>query len=233
MENMIMLKSFEAPALAISIEAEKIQEDLLERAKDFVIFDAEDQLKCVELMKEIKTVTKSVDATRKELKQPYADFGKKIEAVAAAYSTPLEKASDNLSKILTEFQNEERKRQEAVQKKIEAERVKLEIEAQKKLAAAKTDEKVMEIAEKVEKKSAELQVQYKEAAAPKASGMVERNVPVYQILDIKKFYEAYPHLVELSEKRSLVNEAIKTRSVQPLPGVFTCEMKKEFGVSTR
>lgn len=233
MKDAIVLKPFVSPTLTISIDAEKTKKELLERAKDFKIFDAEDQERCVELMKEIKVITKSVDSARKTLKQPYSDFAKKIEDTAKSYTGSLEDALDVLGKTLTEFQVEEQKRQLEEQKKIAEAQAKLEIEAQKKIAAAKTDEKVVEIAEKVEQKSAELQVRYQQATAPRTSGMIGRNVPVYEILDIKKFYEVHPELVKLVEEKALINAAIKDGKVKPIAGVFTCEMKQEFGVSTR
>lgn len=93
-------------------------------------------------MSVLKGLSKGVEETRKTVKQPYLEAGKAIDAKAKEYVTDIDKRTEEIERMIGEFQRKEREKAEAIRR--EEERKRQEAEAalrreQEKAAQAERD----------------------------------------------------------------------------------------------
>jgi hypothetical protein len=170
----------------------------------------------------ITSLTRSIEGSRKEVKAPVLEVGKRIDSVAKDYLAPLEDEAKRLSIIVGSYQ-------EAALRKAEKERE----EAAKAQAAA--------LAEMQEKQSAALeagdaeaadaaraeaadkiaasQLKVIEAEGPKADGIVTRTSWKFDVTDIQALYKARPELCVISPNNAAIRAIVKASNGAAVPGL--------------
>jgi outer membrane receptor for ferrienterochelin and colicin len=102
------------------------------------VSDTDSQSACVEVLRTLKGITKAVEDSRKDIKAPVLDLGRKIDSFASEFVAKVDIEIARLTKLLSTYQAEqhriaaeaERKRQEELRRQ-EAERQRKEAEERK------------------------------------------------------------------------------------------------------
>lgn len=217
-ENIILLEGWKAPAIAMSPEVMGSQVELLTKTESiFEIGTPEDQKKAVEIVREVKAVTKSVEAARKEVKSPFLDLGKQIDKAADDFSSPLLEEAKRIEKLLFDFQkkidDEARRLREEAERKQREEAAKIEQERRAALAKAKTeDDRIRAEQNAIEKERIaavqSLQAQVSAPVAAKPTGLAKKRTPHFEVIDKFELLKARPDLVTLEVKIRELNSEI-------------------------
>lgn len=170
-------------AIALSLPIQKVETD-------------EEQTRAVNALHALKAISKGMESTRKAVKGPVLELGKKIDLIAAEFLSDSDREENRLTGLINHFQREQlRLKNEAEERlrreQMEAER--LEAEA-KKLRESGTPELIQE-ASKLEEKALDMQMAGElsgELTIAKPKGLVVKNRLNFQILDAWVFCQAYP-----------------------------------------
>lgn len=226
------------PSVALVNGAEKTRDALLRRLASIKKVDNQASLiRATDVLKEAREMLRQVEDSRKVIKKPVLEIGRKIDALADAFASSLDDAFRGLNHLVSEYMaEEERKRREAeearaaeaarIEAKRAAEAAKIEEALQAKLAAAET-EKARERAEaqaeaRLEKLGDKAAGQYASLApapvAQKVEGVATRREWKFEVVDVEALHAAYPHLVRLVPEVAAIKAALRGGTVN-LPGV--------------
>lgn len=185
----------------------------------------------VAALREIKGIKKKIEDSRRAIKAPVLTLGKDIDSAAATFCAELDAEESRITKAVSTYQAEEaRKAREAEEAKqaelrrIEHERLAAEREAQRKAdeeaRAARSLEAAEDAAKRheaeklraaVEAQKAREAVIVKPVVAPaRAEGMAVRQVPRFEIIDIRALAFARPDLVRVEPNTMAINNEIKS-----------------------
>jgi hypothetical protein len=185
------------------------------------VVGAKSQEVAVSLLGEINRWLGDVEKERKAVKDPFFQFGKKIDKAAADFIATLELEKTRLKKLLSDFQAEQERKAREEQERQEAELRRIAEEE----AALRQQQATGQIdAQAVEQRQTALN---QEAAAAlaivepvRADGMMVKKVRKFRVLDIHALYKARPELVSLEPKTATINAVIRaTESIVPIPGL--------------
>lgn len=195
------------------------------------VCDAFTQQAAADSLRGLKSIAKSVEATRQQVKAPVLDIGRRIDSTAAEFLSPVNAEAERLQKLLTSYeveqrriaeaaeaerlaklrkeQEEERKRQDAIRRQIEAE----QDEARKKQLEQ----------HRIEQAQASLERQATVAEAPavvaeKAAGTVVRDTWTFEVLDIDMVAKHRRDLVDITLKRGEILAKIRAGE-RNIPGL--------------
>ena len=225
---------FQLPeALPLTAEAVERAAELSKAAKAVAkVTTAEQFEQAVDAGRDIQSHVKGVEAFGLDFRRPIKAFTDMVKKTQDDYLAPLLAEQDRLKRLVGDFQSaearrvakEEQERREAFEA-AEKERLRLEAEANAKLAKAqesggKRDEKAaVKAAELAEE--AELAVQAVIAApapqAARAAGSSSRQVLKWEVTDLKSLYAARPELCKVEVKASAVQACCVPES--PVPGL--------------
>ena len=172
---------------------------------------------------------KRLEASRKAVKAPILELGRRVDALADELAAPVTAEMKRVGGLVAKFQQAEAVRVE--QERIERQKreqeamaaARLAAEAERKAAATMQTEadlqKAIEAEAAAKAKEAEM---YKTLTAPvpapvKAAGSVTKKVMRWEVTDIHALYKAAPHLVRMEPNAA----AIKASCVasQTIPGL--------------
>lgn len=173
-------------ALALSIPITKVEND-------------QEQALAVNALQALKAITRGMEATRKAVKAPVLELGKKIDAVAAEFITEVDREEMRISGMVNHHQKtllrlkreaeeaEAAKQREAQRLADEAERLRKEAEVKPELApqAAEAQEKAFDAQMAGELTGGTV-------AIMKPKGLVVKSRLNFQIEDAIVFSQAYP-----------------------------------------
>lgn len=171
---------------------------------------------------QIKSITRSVEDSRKEVKAPVLDVGRRIDSVAKDYLTPLEAEAKRLSAMVGTYQEAQRRKAEkARQEAEEAQRKALEeMQAKQAEALAKGDEAAADSARaEAAEKIAESQLAVVAAEGPKADGIVTRTSWKFEVEDAAALYAARPELCIIQPNNAAIRAVIKASKGAKIPGL--------------
>lgn len=170
----------------------------------------------------IKALTKAVEESRKDVKGPLLDAGRKIDQVAKDFVDELNTAASRLSTMVGAYQEAQRRKAERI-KAEEAEKQQaaiMEMQAKQaalqgegKLDAAAADALRAEAADKI----AESQLAAMKAEGPKADGVVTRTNWKFDVTDIDALHAARPDLCVITPNNAAIRAVIKNG--KPIPGL--------------
>ena len=184
----------------------------------------------VDALREIKSIKRAIEDSRKAIKAPVLTLGKEIDAAVATFCAELDAEESRITKAVSTYQAEEaRKAREAEEarqadlRRIENERLAAEREAQRRAdeeaRAARSLEAAEEAAKRheaeklraaVEAQKAREAVVVKPVVAPaRAEGMAVRQVPRFEITDIRALAFARPDLVRVEPNSNAINAEIR------------------------
>lgn len=167
------------------------------------------QSAATEIARDAQSFLKLLEASRKDVKAPILEIGRKVDKLADELAAPVKQEMDRVGKMCSKFREAEQARvaQEAKEKrerefaamnaKVEADRLAREAEAKI------TNEADLQAAIKAEAEAkAKQQAMYDELTKPppavnKSEGSTTKKVLMIEVLDIHALYKAAPHLVKL------------------------------------
>jgi hypothetical protein len=172
---------------------------------------------------------KQLEASRKEVKAPIIEIGRKIDELAKELAGPVEAEMKRVGTLVAKFQQaeavrveaERRERQRAEAEAMEAARK--AAEAERRAAEAMKDEAGLQAAIKAEAEAKQKEADmYRTLTAPapapiKAEGSVTKKVLRYEVTDIAAAFNAAPHLFTVEIKPSAVNATCNINT--KIPGI--------------
>ena len=170
----------------------------------------------------IKSLTRCVDDSRKEVKAPVLEVGKRIDTVAKDYLAPLEAEAKRLSVIVGSYQEAARRKAEREREEAATAQAAALAEMQRKQAeaaaagdAAAADAARAEAADKI----AESQLAVIQAEGAKVDGIVTRSIWKFEVTDIGSLFAARPELVLLSPNNAAIRAVVKAENGKAIPGL--------------
>lgn len=131
--------------------------------KGKVVTDAASAQRATDVLKEVKAFTRSIESTRKEVKEPVLQLGKDIDGLARTLTEELEREASRISALVGEWQAEQNRIADEARRKAweEEQRIRREAEAreraeQERLAAEQRarEEEVRRVQAELEAKAA-------------------------------------------------------------------------------
>lgn len=194
---LVVLSVASSPALGITEEGQLEKSSLLAKAAPIKTIENEKARDhAIWIAGSIKAHLKRVEASRIEVKSPFLDISRNVDAIASSHVYGLEVELRRINRIVGEFEDD---RQERI--KLERDQL-IEQEKSSDLAV------VLEAEEKLEQlKGAP------DLAKPKG-GALRRDWDI-EITDIKALYLAHPQCVELTAKNMAIKDLLKV-GIQPV-----------------
>lgn len=120
----LTIHNAETVVVAVSEDGELLKNELLAEARDITVVDDEFSADCAAAqIRRIRTLLAGVEASRKLVKKPVLDLGKRIDSLADAYSADLDAEVRRLNKLLNDHLAHQRELAAAEERRrIEAER---------------------------------------------------------------------------------------------------------------
>lgn len=206
MNEIITLKNISGAEVSIEPAALEVREKLAAQAAQIkaVAIRSEAELAAA-VLKDISQNLKEMEAARKAVKAPVLALGKKIDALAAEFSKPLESEKTRLSLLIGAFQaEEERKAREEAERirREEVERIKAAEEEKRKAEEAARSlsfDEAFDAQEKIEKsksvirEASELIVNAPKSA-PKIEGARIVKYVKFEVTDAAALIKTHPEL---------------------------------------
>lgn len=224
MKSLIIQPVGQGFSVAIQSEAEEHKAKTLALAQRIAtVSDIIEQQTAIEVTSFLKSLTKGMEATREEVKKPFLQAGREIDAAAKKYAKEIDEEVNRLQSMIATYQEGERRKAEAIRR--EQERQQQEAEdalrrANEAIIAAKTDQARQE----AELSAMELEDASNTVLAPpeppKATGAAVREEWDFDVVNVHELYRAYPSLVKLEVNRSAVKYLLNTPGAEKnLPGI--------------
>ena len=223
-------------------EAEKLKKSLLREGSTIKkVEDKGDEGIAIAACSNLASFRKQLEATRKAVKQPVLDLGKKIDSIAEAFGHEIDTEEKRIRNILGGYQMklaQERQKieEEARKKQIEATKA-LEAAEAARLAAEKKQSTMAEVkAERLEEKAidarvAVMQLEQQAADTKVRGGRMELD---FEVEDIESFYNEHPNLCIITVKTRETKEYLKSiRTNGKIPSVFGIRVFEKPVISIR
>lgn len=204
--------------LTAAVHAEALalkQEALAVGALIGKVTNANEQADAVNAQTKIRELMVLVEKSRKEVKAPVIELGKKIDAAAAEFTDELVKEATRLGSMVSDYASLELMKQRAAEAARNAELTRLEKEREAALAQVKSHDEADAVQAHFNAKAAEVATPLPEAA--RAAGQVVKTdwkIAVTNPYDLARFHPACvdikPRLVEI---RTLLNNGIAVKGI--------------------
>ena len=231
MNQLIKIEKMADVSLSVTPEAIQERDSLITELKDVTAVSNSFDLACAtDRLRKAKALTNSVEKTRKEIKAPVIDLGKRIDKLADEYTASVNAEVVRINGMVSAYQaeqvriqrEEEAKRQAEI-RRIEEERIKAEREkqaaeqaARAAAALARSEEERLEAAEasaiaaRKAKEFEELQKKQAPVPAPaplKIDGLVTKEEWVFDIINI---WDVPRQFLDVSVKTAEIKRAIQS-----------------------
>ena len=200
--TVLVLKNFSGTP-EITPSAYALQKAAIAAAKPILKVETdEEQMVAVAALQLLKNLRNGMETTRKLVKAPVLDLGKRIDAKAADFLEEPDREEKRIAGLINHRQRQIMEAQRVEQQRIEreqAEVLRLEDEARRKREAAERagDDKLKAEAKKLEAaafdKKMEAEVSGTQVVVSKPKGLVVKNQINFRIIDPFLFCKAYPH----------------------------------------
>jgi len=166
----------------------------------------------------LKALTRSVEDSRKEVKAPVLEVGRRIDGIAKDYLTPLEAEAKRLSVIVGSYQEAQRRKAEKEREeaaKAQADAI-AEMTAKQAEAVANGDEEAADAARAdAADKIAASQLAAINAEGPRPEGITSRTSWKFEVVDIAALYAARPELCVVTPNNAAIRAVVKTGAKIP------------------
>jgi hypothetical protein len=170
----------------------------------------------------IKSLTKSVEDSRKDVKAPVLEVGRRIDSVAKEYLTPLEVEARRLSAMVGSYQEAKRREAERIREGEAAKQAAALAEMQAKQAAAERagDTEAADAARaKAAQEIAASQLAVIAAEGPKADGITTRTNWKFEVTDAAALYASRPELCIVEPNNAAIRAVVKATKGAAIPGL--------------
>lgn len=219
------------PVVVFSAEVVKKSKAMLRKAKNGVPSSYAEADKAGLLLNEIQKFRTEIEDNRKKAKEPFLEFGKKIDAEAKKALDVLDAAIVELKNGLKKVRDEEDKRLADERRKAEEEKAKAEKdrrEAEERAKAATNEEEKAKAAKEAEAAKAKAQaVVVPSAAAPAPiAGTKNKKVPVFSVLDMGKCPSKFKIVDEKALKKEIEEKGWGDKT--PAPAWLSVKWETDF-----
>jgi hypothetical protein len=211
--EIVVSGSLPSPQIELSVEAFNARTLALEASGRIkAIASVADLDSAAAALTKLKALTRSVEDSRKEVKAPVLEVGRRIDAVAKDYLTPLEAEAKRLSVIVGSYQ--EAQRRKAEKEREEAARAQAdaiaEMNAKQAEAVANGDEEAADAARaEAADKIAASQLAAINAEGPRPEGITSRTSWKFEVVDIAELYAARPELCVVTPNNAAIRAVVK------------------------
>lgn len=199
--SVLVLRNFSGEP-EITAGAQELKKRAIALAQPITKVETEsEQSLAVNALKELKAIRSGMEATRKSVKAPVLELGKRIDSIAAEFLSETDREEMRLQGLINHFQRKqlELKRQEEERiRREQAEAARLEEDARRKREEAEraNDPKLKEEAYKLEQKALDKSMATELAplavVATKPKGLVVKSKLNFEITNAIIFCQAYP-----------------------------------------
>jgi hypothetical protein len=237
-EQLLMTRDYSRLSVSLASTAEAARDAALSRSALLGrVSDAPSQEAAVAAQRTIRRLMKSIEQTRKTVKEPVLGYARAIDQTARDFVTPLEEEDLRLGELLSAFQEEQMAVSREGERQRQAELARLEEERAASLRAAEeanstpTDQALAGKesgalavrAEEETQRQEELYRQAREAIGGpvvpvKAEGQTVRTVAKYEVTDIWLLTRCHPGFVRIELNRAEINEALN-RGIRSIAGL--------------
>lgn len=171
---------------------------------------------------QIKSLTRSIEDSRKDVKAPVLEVGRRIDTVAKEYLAPLDAEAGRLSVIVGSYQEAarrkaEKEREEAAKAQAEA---MAELDRAQSAAVAAGDAVAADAARAVAAdKIAESQLAAIAAEGPRLDGITTRTAWKFDVSDINALFAARPELCIVTPNNAAIRAVVKASKGAAIPGL--------------
>lgn len=191
--NELVLKDFRG-APEITADAYELKRSALKAASKIARVETpEQQLEAVEALRQVREVLKGMEATRKAVKAPVLDLGKKIDNLAHVFTADIEKQQGRIQGLINHFQKVQQRKANEEREKIASEQASA-TELRRQALVAREAGRYQE-AESLEAKAFDSEMTAEVttvAVVDKPKGLVVKNRINFQVLDAIVFCQAWP-----------------------------------------
>lgn len=170
----------------------------------------------------IKSLVKALEDSRKEVKAPVLEVGRRIDAAAKEYLEPLEVEGKRLSVLVGSYQEAQRKKAEREREeaaKVQAEAL-AKMQAQQAAAIEAGDEAAADAARaEAADRIAEAQLAVIKAEGPRLENVTTRTSWKFEVTDPGALFAARPELCVVTPNNAALRAVIKASNGAALPGV--------------
>jgi len=234
-ETLIIITPDVALSTATATESARLIRDqlLAEASTISTIADDLDRDAATETLKSLKRYKDMIEVQREAAKAPVLTMSRAIDALAKDLSGQVTFSYDRITRVLGEYEYEQRRKREDARRVAEAEAARIAYEAQREAdavhaAASKLIQSTAvatEVAAKVEaieQQAVSAMIEVRQAAhnvAPKVAGTALRSTPNYEVEDIVALYAAHPTLCTISDNRRAILAVLKDNPNLKIPGI--------------
>lgn len=223
----LSLTGLQGITIDTSQEAKAQRDSLLTLAKEVTaVTSAEEARIAAEVLKSLKSFTRTIEDTRSMVKAPVLELGKKVDGIAKEMTFALETEATRISRTIGTYQAEQQRKEEEARRKAREEEQRIIEETNRKLReaeeASKTEASFAKKAEKIETKAFEQIAETRAAVvvAEKPTGLATRTEVCFEVEDVVALYEANPAFVILSPNNAALKAALKALPADKhIPGV--------------
>lgn len=212
--------------IEIDVKAQKRRDDLLAEGSVIkTVSDALDQSAAVEIMRQLRIIEKEVEDARTTLKKPLLELGKTLDDTAKKFAGALGVEYSRLSRLVSDFQSQEQRRQQA-----EAEAQRKEMERINRENAEK--QRAQEVAQQQTLQASpfdtppplppppkQVVVAAPVREIPKADGMVSTDTIEFEILNLAAVYAHFPEIIKLELNVVMAKQFAKAGKLETCPGI--------------
>jgi hypothetical protein len=168
-------------------------------------------------LKEIASIRKGVETSRKDVKAPVLEVGRRIDSIAKDYLDPLDAQHKRLSTLIGSYQEAARAKAQREREEAAREQERALAEMREKMGAATTEEEIDSARHEAADRIAAAQVAAINAEGAKADGLTTRSNWKFEVEDIRVLFAARPELCIIEPNNAAIRAIVKNG--QPLPGV--------------
>ena len=171
---------------------------------------------------QIKSIVRLVEDSRKEVKAPVLEVGRRIDSVSKEYLAPLEAEASRLSVIVGSYQEAARRKSEKEREEAaKAQAAALEELARAQAAAVESgDAAAADAARAVAAdKIAESQMAVIAAEGPRLDGISTRTSWKFDVTDINALFSARPELCVVTPNNAAIRAVVKASKGAAIPGL--------------
>lgn len=210
MSAQLVLKEFSGVP-EITDGAFKLRQEALEAARPVArVTTPDEQMIAVEALRKLKDVRMGLETSRKAVKAPVLELGRKIDKIAAIFIQDVEKQEGRLQGLINHYQrkqlelkHQEEQKLELWQDKVKELRAKAaELREQIKQASGHQCTELAHQATNLEREAFDLEMQSEVAVVPspdKPKGLAVRQRINFQVTNPILFVQAYPQLWKVSD----------------------------------
>lgn len=231
--------TLDVPIIVVNKEALERKADLLELAGAVVAVGTQSELEvATERRRGIQRLLTEVETTRKAVKSPVINLGKRIDEIAEQFCLALNGELTRIKGLMDGFARAEDKRVQKDQQELQRQQAEAAQKAQaaqddaERIANLKKPSAKQEIAAQVRIEESVMEVNRVQIIAPtvvsRAAGLTIKKEVLFEIENVTELYKVRPEWFTLEPKRSVIKQSISKET--SLPGLRVWE---SIGTGTR